>query len=772
MAAEFTSVGKSLVKPDALPKVTGTVQYSEDMSLPGMLHGRVLRSPHAHAEVRRVDTSKAEALAGVEAVVTVADAPESQFTRSAMAYALPDFAFEGEVLDQRIISDKARYVGDWVAAVAAVDIATAEQALALIEVEYEPLPAVFDPHEAQIEGAPVIHASKSNNIAVAGEYPFNNGDVEKGLADADVTAEFSGHNSRQKHCHLELDSAIASWGTDGRLTLISPSQGPHLAKKAFAKHVFPELGDGDIRWLSPPLGGGFGARLALGMEPVAALLAKVAGKPVKVTTTREEDFSGYSSRTEQHQTFKVGAMADGTLTAIDMDIVSDSGAYYSHSGTTTMVNMQMTLGLLRCPNIRGRMKVVYTNTPTASGFRGYGNPEGAFIFQQAIDMLAEKLDMDPAEFRLKNVKQIGEPSFFLPVTLDHSALDQCIEQAAARIGWKQKWQGWGQPKSGRLRRGIGMSIMNHASGAGGFLLEHSGAIIKLNEDGSANLTIGPSEMGQGILGALSQIAAESMGLKYEDIHVVTGDTDVTLFDIGSHASRSVLVIGNAVMDAGQKIREQLLALAAAKLEAAAEDLEIREGRVAVAGVPDQGVDVAQLAHDAIYNYTESGAQISATGAYLSTSHNPNFQAAFAEVEVDTDTGVVTVLRYVMAHDIGRAINPQAVEGQLQGGAMQGLGFALTENYAIDKTSGETLTDNFASYRIPSIRDIPEMDIILVEDPAPNGPYGAKGVGEPGLVNVAPSIANAVYDAIGVRINTLPMSPKKVLTALNAQRGNV
>ncbi len=765
MAEQFTAVGKSLVKPDAVPKVTGTVEYSEDMSLPGMLHGRILRSPHAHAEIRRIDTSKAAALSGVEAVIIAEDAPESRFTRSAMAYALPDFAFEGEVLDQRIISDKARFVGDWIAAVAAVDIATAEQALGLIDVGYELLPAVFDPHEALAAGAPVVHESNPDNVAVAEEYPFNTGDVQQSLADADYTVEFSGKNSRQKHCHLELDSAIASWGTDGRLTLISPSQGPHLAKKAFAKHVFPELGEGDIRWLTPPLGGGFGARLALGMEPVAALLAKVAGKPVKVSTTREEDSSGYSSRTEQHQTIKVGAMADGTLTAIDMDIVSDSGAYYSHSGTTTMVNMQMTLGLLRCPNIRGRMKVVYTNTPTASGFRGYGNPEGAFIFQQAIDMLAEKVGMDPVEFRLKNVKQVGEPSFFLPVTLDHSALEECIQQASDRIGWAQKWQGWGNIKTGRHRRGIGMSVMTHCSGAGGFLLEHSGAMIKLNEDGSANLTVGPSEMGQGILGALSQIAAESMGLKYEDIRVVTGDTDVTLFDIGSHASRSVMVIGNAVADAGNKIREQLIELAAAKLEASADDLEIRESHITVAGVPDRGIDVAQLTHDAIYNYTESGAQISATGSYLSTSHNPNFQAAFAEVDVDTHTGVVSVVRYTMAHDIGRAINPQAVEGQLQGGAVQGLGFALTEDFAIDKTSGETLTNNFATYRIPSIRDIPEMEIILVEDPAPNGPYGAKGVGEPGLVNVAPAIANAVYDAVGVRINSLPLSPKKVLTAL-------
>lgn len=764
MEQGLRSVGKREIRPDAAPKVTGATEFTADMQMPGMLEGRILRSVHPHAKIKKIDTIKAKQLPGVAAVITYDDVPKRPFTRSAMAEALPSFVFEGEILDQYILSEKARYLGDWIAAVAAQDIYTAEKALALIEVEYEVLPAVFDPFEAMKPDAPLIHEDKENNIASEMDHAFNCGDVEKAFEESDVVVVFSGKNSRQKHCHLELDAAIASWDTKDRLTMISPTQGPHLARKAFARRIFG-IPDGDIRWISPPLGGGFGARLAFSVEPVAAMLAKVAGKPVRVTVTREEDFAGWGSRTEQHQTIKVGAKKDGTLTAIKQDIVSDSGAYFSHSGTTTAVNMQHTLGLFRCPNIHGHMKVVYTNTPITSGFRGYGNVEGAFILQQAIDMAAEKVGMDPIEFRMKNIKEVGEPSFFIPVPLEQCALKECIKQAAERIGWNEKWKGWGTKKEGRIRRGIGMSVMNHASGAGGFLIEHSSAIIKLNEDGSANLTVAPCEMGQGILGALSQIAADSMGLRYDDIHIVTGDTDVTLFDIGSHASRSTYVTGNAVIDAGKKIKTKLLEFGAKRLEVNADDLDVSEGKVFVKAAPEKSVSVGEIAHDEIYNFTNTGAHISATGSFLSTTHSPSFQAAFADVEVDVETGVVAFKKYVVAHDIGKAINPMHVEGQIEGGAVQGLGIALTEDFVIDKNTGQTLSDSFATYKIPSFLDVPEIEPILVEEPVPSGPYGAKGVGEPGIVNVAPAIANAVYDAVGVRISTMPISPEKVLEAL-------
>ena len=401
--SEFSSVGKSLARPDVAAKATGAARFSADIALPGMLIGRILTSPHAHARIVAIDTSRAKALPGVAAVITHADVPKRGFTRSVMAEGLPPFAYETENLDQYILSDKARYIGDWVAAVAAVDLYVAERALDLIEVEYEVLPAVFDPEDALAPGAPVVHKGWKDNVAGVIEHPFNRGDLDAALASSAHVAEFSGRNSRQKQAHMEPDAAIASWDDKGRLTVWSPSQNAHLAKKAMGRRVF-DIGEGNVRWITPAVGGGFGARLSFGVEPVAAMLAKVTGRPVKVLVTREEDFNGWNSRTEQRQTIRVGVGEAGEITAIEQDVLSDSGAYFSHSGTISAVNMQSTLGVMRSPVVRGKALMVYTNNPTASGMRGYGNPEGSFILQQALDIAAEKCGMDPVDFRLKNAR--------------------------------------------------------------------------------------------------------------------------------------------------------------------------------------------------------------------------------------------------------------------------------------------------------------------------------------------------------------------------------
>lgn len=771
MSAEFSYIGKRMPRPDIGPKVTGEAKYTEDMVVPGMLEGRILCSPHAHAKIKNIDTSKAKALPGVVAVITHQDVPDRKFTRSTMAEAEPGGMYPMERQDQYVLSEKVRYIGDWVAAVAAEDIYTAEKALDLIEVEYELLPTIFDPFAALDKQAPQVHDDAPGNIAFEGGYPFNCGDVKSAFEQAEVLGEFSGVNSRQKHLHLETDAAIAWWDANQRLNIISPAQGAHLGKRHLAKRIFTDLSEGDIHWITPAIGGGFGARLALGVEPVAVVLARMTRRPVRVTMTREEDFSGYSSRTDQHQTIRIGAKKDGTIIAIEQQIVSDSGAYLSHSATTSIVNCVQTLGLFSCPNILGQIKVVYTNTPTTSGFRGYGNPEGAFIMQQAVDIVAEKLGMDPVEFRLKNIRKVGEPSIFPPVALAHTALAQCIHVGAERFGWKQKWAGWGKVKTGRRRRGVGLSVLANCTSAGGVLLEHSSAMIKVMADGSANLIVSPTEMGQGILCGLQQVAAETSGLKFENIRIVSGDTDVTLFDIGSHASRSMFVIGNAVANAGTKIKDQIRVLAVPKFEkwqrkVTPTEIEVRAGRVFLKDDPGIGFDVSEVAHAAIYNFGSAGAQIAATGSYLATDMAQNHQAAFAEVEVDTETGAITVLKYVVAHDIGRAINPQLVEGQMEGGAVQGLGFALTEDFIVDPDTGRVLSDSLFTYRPPLITDVPEMDNLLVEDPAPSaGPFGAKGVGELPAASPAAAIANAVYDAIGVRIHSLPMAPEKLLYAL-------
>jgi xanthine dehydrogenase molybdenum-binding subunit len=771
MAEGLSYVGKRLARPDVAAKATGAAVYGADVTLPGMLVGRILTSPHAHARVVRIDTSRARSLPGVAAVITHEDVPKSSFTRSVMAEGLPPFAYEGENQDQFILSDKARYVGDWIAAVAAVDVYTAERALGLIEVEYEVLPAVFDPEEAQKPGAPVIHERWKDNVAGSIGHPFSRGDVKKAFADSDHIVEFSGRNSRQKQAHMEPDVAVARWDDKGRLTVWSPHQNAHLAQKTMGRRIFG-IGEGNVRWITTVVGGGFGARMSLGVEPVAALLAKLTGKPVKVLVTREEDFSGWNSRTEQRQTIRMGVAEDGTVTAVEQEILSDAGAYLSHSGTISAVNMQSALGLLRSPVVSGKATIVYTNNPTSSGMRGYGNPEGAFVLQQAIDMAAEKCGMDPVEFRLKNAKGVGEPSMWEPVALTSCALERCIRLGAERIGWKDKWQGWSGKKEGRHRRGVGMSIMTHASGAGGFLLEHSTAGIKLHEDGSADLTVSPCEMGQGILGVLAQLAAESTGLSYKDIHIITGDTDVTLFDIGTHASRSTYAIGNAVLDAARQVKEIVLERAAKKLGTAPDALDVRDGSVYVKADPQKTVRVAEISHEAIYDYGNDGRHIAAIGKHQGLTHCPNFQAGFAEIDVDVETGVIQVLRFVVAHDIGRAINPLTVEGCLEGGACQGLGYALSEDLVIDDTTGEVLTDSFATYKMLSMLDMPEVDIILVEEPDPSGPFGAKGVGETGITNVAPAIANALYDAARIRIHSLPMTPEKVLEALGEQRGSM
>jgi xanthine dehydrogenase molybdenum-binding subunit len=761
-------VGRPLARPDVAPKATGAALYGADVSLPGMLVGRVLTSPHAHARVVRIDTAKAKALPGVAAVLTHADVPQLMFTRSVMAEGLPPFAYEGENQDQFILSDKARYVGDWIAAVAATDVYAAEQALDLIEVEYEILPGVFDPEEAVKPGAPVVHERWRDNVAGVIEHPFNKGDVEEALAGSEYVVEFSGRNSRQKQAHMEPDVAVARWDEEGRLTVWSPNQNAHLAKKTMAKRIFG-ISEGDVRWITTTVGGGFGARLSLGLEPIAALLAKVTGKAVKMLMTREEDFSGWSSRTEQRQKVRLGVSKDCTITAIEQTILSDSGAYFSHSGTISAVNMQATLGVMRSPVVHGEARIVYTNNPTSSGMRGYGNPEGSFVLQQAIDIAAEKCSMDPIDFRLKNARCVGEPSMWEPQPLTSCALPECIARGAEAIGWKHKWLGWGARKEGRYRRGVGMSIMTHASGAGGFLLEHSTASIKLNEDGSAQLSVSPCEMGQGILGALSQIAAEIMGIRYKDIHVINGDTDVTLFDIGTHASRSTYAIGNAVLDAGRQIRAIVLERASGKLRVMPDALDIREGVVFVKDDPSRSLGVAEISSEAIYDYGMDARHIQAVGKHQSLTHCPNFQAGFSEIEVDVQTGVVKVLKYVVAHDIGRAINPLTVETCLEGGAYQGLGYALTEDLQIDPTTGRVLTDSFATYKMLSTLDMPEVEVILVEEPDPSGPFGAKGVGETGITNVAPSIANALYDALGVRVHSLPITPEKVLEALEDKK---
>lgn len=766
MIQEYTVVGQRLPRSDAAEKVTGAARFIGDIKLPHMLIGKVLRSPHAHARVIAVDASKVEQCAGVEAVLTPRDIPNKPFSNDVFDMAMPEGVppeMSGMYQDQFVLNERVRFVGDAVAAVAAVNEHVAEEALKLFNVEYELLPPACSLEQAAQPEALRIHDRAVGNICHRMPFPFSAGDVEKAFAEAACVVEGTFSTTRQKHAQMELDACIASFSPGGMLTVWSPHQLMYLARRSMA-HLFG-IPVGKIRWLTPPTGGGFGGRLVLNAEPICIALAMKAGRPVKLEYTREEDFIVHDSRTPHKVTIKMGLNKEGVITAVQCNLLSDAGAYVGQSVMTTVACMVGGLGHYLCPNLAGGLEIVYSNTPITGGMRGYGNPEAMWALEQLVDEAAHKLRLDPLEIRLKNCKKPGDLTFF-GVPIQSVATDECIREGARRIGWAERGKRAG---NGSKKRGIGMATMEHASGAAPLMLEHSNAYIKFNEDGSAVLTVSPCEMGQGILGVLAQIAAEELGLKAEDIQVVSGDTNVTRFDIGSHASRSTYVIGNAVLNAAREAKGQIIERAASLLGVSSDALEVKNNRIFSKEDPAKGLLISDVVKDALYNFKQQCLQITGRSTYEATTVSQPGQACFAEVEVDTETGEVKVLKLVIAHDIGKAINPMNVEGQLEGGSVQGLGFCLTEDFAFRTDNGVTITDNFNTYKLPSALEVPEIEVALVEKADPVGPYGAKGVGETGMVIIAPAIANAVYDAVGIRIKDLPITPEKVRKALEENK---
>ena len=762
MGQELSIVGKRLPQPDAVAKATGTARYAGDIKLPGMLIAKVVRSPYPHAKIKRIDKSKAEKLPGVEAIITSEDLAFTKgFNRGFKDIPMMASGFV-QPGDEHILNDKARHIGDGLVAVAAVNESIAEQAAQLIKVQYEELPAVFDPEETMKPGAPKIHDYAERNILRHMSYPFAEGDVEKGFAESDLVVESTFRTSKQAHCQMETAAAIASFELDGKLKVWSQCQLAHLARREIA-HIFG-LPIGNVEVINPFSGGSFGQRLSICAEPVAIALAMKTGKPVKLVYSREEDFTALETRTPHKYTVKMGFKKDGTLVALEERLITDCGGYGARAPMTAGIFMALTMGHYRCPNRAGGSDIVLTNNTMGGAFRGFGNPEGMWGVEQLMDIAAERLGIDPIEIRLKNIKKVGELTQGLPI--ESIALEECIKIGAEKIGWKEKR---GQRKAGVQRRGVGMATMSHCSGAAPAFVEHSNAFIKLNEDGSADLTVHPGAAGTCIWGTLAQIAAEELGVRYEDVHIITGDTDITMFDIGSHASRSAYCVGNAVQEAARQAKAQLLERAAKTLGVSPDELEVKDKRVYVKAAPEKGISVADVAWNAIYDLTGNCLNISGKGSFIQKTYSPPTQAVFAEVEVNTETGVVKILKLVIVNDSGIAINPNTVEGQVEGGALQGIGFGLFEDYFINKNSGVVESDNFDKYRILSPVDLPEIELILVEKPDPKGPFGAKGVGESAMVAIAPAIANAIYDAVGVRITELPVTPEKMLKALKEKQ---
>jgi xanthine dehydrogenase molybdenum-binding subunit len=523
-----------------------------------------------------------------------------------------------------------------------------------------------------------------------------------------------------------------------------------------------DMPEGMIKWITPHVGGTFGKFGSLTVEPVCVALAKKAGKPVKIEYSREEDFSCTETRQTYIATGKIGVKKDGTITALQEKLVVDGGAYFTRNNTTTRVNMNAFTGLYRCPSVTAEADCVYTNAPMTGGIRGYGNSEATCILEQLIDKAAKEIAMDPMQLRLKNIKKAGDlDNKGLP--MESCSLEELIKLGAEKIGWVEKRAQ--KKERDEKRYGIGMAIMMDTSGSQPATIQDRNAYLKFNEDGSANLMVMAYDMGQNLPGACAQIAAEVLGIRYEDIHVVTGDTDSTMFDTGAGASAGCYLVGHAVMRAAEEARKQLLDRAGKRLELAPEELEIKDRRIYAKSDPRMGISVGEVTKQAMYNFKGEHLNISGKGSFSPTQSPPPFAAVFAEVEVDIETAEVKVLKILYVNDSGRAINPATVEGQVEGGIAQSVGYCLTEEYVINKESGRLESNNFNTYRIPTTLDMPETEVILYEEPVPSGPFGAKAVGHGTLSAVTPAIANAIYDAVGVFITDMPATPEKIFEAL-------
>ncbi len=700
----FSTVGKRLPDITGLAKVTGRATFISDLALPGMLIGRMLHSPHAHARIVSIDISAAERLPGVEAVVTHHDAPRTQYTGTLMN--LQSYGgIEGwGVYDTRVLEHKVRYVGDAVAAVAAVDELTADRALDLIRVEYEVLPAVFDEAGARAAGAPAIHdrVLRRQEDATPGEEAVVDnlavhvchhaiGDVEQGLRIADHLVEAVGYTSKQKQAPLETFHCVAEFDAHGRLTLWAPTQLPFLFQRMIA-YIF-DMPAGMVRIRNEFTGGGFGVGLSVFREPICVLLARKSGKPVKLGYSRQEEFADRPTRASLGPyTFRMGVKKDGSITGIDRHIVSAAGAHIECAALSSLIAEAAANPLYRRATYRADVDAIYTNKTPCGAMRGFGNPEETFVREQVMDMAAEVLGMDPVDFRLRNLCEIGDPGTFGPdFPITSTGMADCLRVGAERIGWYETARrgapgapavpGAGTAASavpaapagaaaGPRRRGLGVSCMAHNSGAWPVHVEHSNALIKFREDGSVVLTVWPAPVGTNAFTSLAQVAAEVLGIPFETVSVVWGDTDINLYEIGSHASRTMYILGQAVERAAVDAREKLLARASKTLGVPAETLDVRDGTVFAPGQPTLAVSVAEVAKRSIYDLHDVD-QIVGKASFSPSTSPPPYQALFAEVEVDVETGEVAVLKMVVVNDSGRAINPMTVEGQLEGERLRG-----------------------------------------------------------------------------------------------------
>ena len=748
----FKTIGKSEPRRDLPEKLTGEAKYTADVQLPGMLFGKILRSPHPHARILSINVDAARNLPGVRAVVTPFDAPKGQVAP-----------------DMPILDTEARYVGDEVAAVAADDEDLAEAALSLIEVKYEQLPFVTDAVEAIKPDAP--QTRPGGNLVGGKPLTLIRGNVEEGFAQADRIFEETYSTPAQAGAALEPRAAVASWDGDN-LTVWKATRGVHADQLALSLAL--DVPRGNIRVMGQNMGAGYGTKDETRLGAITAVLAQRAGRPVKIELTRQEEFVAGRHRHGTTTTVRMGVKNDGTVTAVHATTIMDTGAYLSSGPGVIRRAGQGALYLYRCANVQYDGYLTYTNTPSGGSYRALGAPQGHFALESLADTISAALGIDSLEFRLKNhVGLEGQPGERVTpanevldtqpveggVPFSSNGLRECLQIGSEAIDWGQPSE---QPESGNLRRGKGMGMFIYRGGAGG----RSIARMRLESDGSLRLLTGLMDVGEGSLTVMPQIAAEELGVGYDQVLVTFGDSETTPEAPLTAGSTATFSTGTATKEAARQLKARIIEVVAPLLDTEPSNLQITDDGVEHIQYPERSVSFAQIA--------ESAGEIEVEAAISPGSRDHvinSFGAHFAEVEVDTDTGQVRVLRYIAAHDSGRILNPKLAINQVEGGVSQMLGFTLSEQMLTDPRNGVTLNASFLEHKSPTLQDFPEMQVLFADVVDPLGPFGAKALGEPPSIGVAPAVANAIYNAIGVRIRDLPLTPDRVLNEIEAQRGD-
>jgi len=758
-------VGRPLRRVDGAAKVTGQTRFADDLVLPRMLHCKLLRSKIAHARILSIDVSAALSAPGVVAVATGKELPT------------PFGILPVSQDEHALCTDRVRFVGDPVAAVAALDEDAAFDALDLIRVEYEPLPPVASIEEGLAPapgGVPIHDYGDAGNIHKLVAMDF--GDVEEGFARADRVSDELYFYEGNTHLPLEQHAAVADFGPDGRLTLWSSTQTPHYVHRALSKVL--DLPPAKIRVIATPNGGGFGGKSdPFNHEIVVSHLSRITGRPVKICLTREEVFYCHRGRHPTLMRVRTGVKKDGSITALHFQTALDGGGYGSYGVASTYYTGALQTVTYRVPTYRFEGARVFTNKPPCGPKRGHGTPQPRFALEVALDKAACDLGLDPADIRRRHLHPANTlTANFLRV--GSIGLGECIDKVVAASGWRER--------RGRMPhgKGLGIACSSYLCGAGLPIywnqMPQSGVQLKMDRGGGVTVFCGSTEIGQGSDSILASIVAEVLGVDPFDVKIVTGDTDLTPVDLGSYSSRVTLMTGQAAIQAAERAREMLVAAASAKLEIPAERLALAAGRAFDAEDPDRGMtfaDAVVLAESrfgtlgTVGSYSPPPSAGRYRGAGVGPSPAYSYSAAVVEVDVDPETGIYTVPKIWIAHDVGKCINPVLVMGQVEGSVYMGLGEAMMEEMTYRTDANRNVVHKFPSmleYKSPTTKEMPEVETYLVEDPDANGPFGAKEVGQGPLLPIPPAVANAVFDAVGVRVDEVPITPEKILSALKAK----